>query len=90
MIKSVEFIRRIYLDDILIASKDEEHKKHLELVLSRLDKFGLRINLNKCLFGLKEILFLGFLVNEKGIVPDSERVSVILRKKLPDTSYANI
>jgi len=90
MIKSVEFIRRIYLDDILIASKDEEHKKHLELVLSRLDKFDSRINLNKCPFGLKEILFLGFLVNEKGIVPHPERVSVILRKKLPDTSYANI
>lgn len=49
-----DFIRNfliVYLDDILIFSNTkEEHLQHLELVLRRLHKEKLIINLDKCLF----------------------------------------
>lgn len=42
----------VYIDDILIASRDEnEHLQHLRTVLSRLNDYGVVINLNKCVFG---------------------------------------
>ncbi|UYV61122.1 hypothetical protein LAZ67_1003499 [Cordylochernes scorpioides] len=45
-----------YLDDILIASEsEEEHQNHLKIVFERFSKYGLRINMEKSVFGVKEI-----------------------------------
>jgi cleavage and polyadenylation specificity factor subunit 1 len=42
-----------YLDDIIIASKDEqEHLEHLREVFSRLREAGLVINAEKCVFAV--------------------------------------
>ena len=42
----------VYIDDILVASKDEEsHKQHLREVFRRLSHYGLRLNHDKCFFG---------------------------------------
>lgn len=39
-----------YLDDILVASKDEnQHKQHLRLVFNKLREYGLVINPTKCI-----------------------------------------
>jgi hypothetical protein len=43
----------IYLDNILIYSKDKtEHKKHVKRVLKRLQKFKLYAKRLKCEFGV--------------------------------------
>lgn len=48
-----------YIDDICISSKDEEeHAKHLRIVLERLREYDLKINVAKCAFAKEEILFL--------------------------------
>ncbi|UYV70228.1 hypothetical protein LAZ67_7002244 [Cordylochernes scorpioides] len=53
----------VYLDDILVASKtEEEHYSHLETLFSRLNSYGLRINLSKSKFLVQEIDFLGYLI----------------------------
>ncbi|GFX32467.1 retrovirus-related Pol polyprotein from transposon opus [Trichonephila clavipes] len=46
----------LYLDDILVASENEEHHKtHLKLVFDRLQKHGLRVNISKSLnFGRED------------------------------------
>ncbi len=42
----------VYLDDILIASPDQQtHLQHLRLVLERLREGGLLLNMDKCQFG---------------------------------------
>lgn len=42
----------VYIDDICIASIDEsEHRRHLDIVLQRLQKFDVKINLAKCDIG---------------------------------------
>lgn len=49
-----------FFNDILIASASEaEHEKHLKIVFDRLNSFHLRINLDKCVFGVSELTFLG-------------------------------
>ena len=57
----------VYLDDILIASSTEkEHMDDLKAVFKRLMDHGLVIRLEKCLFGVSSLEFLGHQVSKKG------------------------
>lgn len=77
----------VYLDDILIASRDEaEHLTHLRLVLERLHENGLVINPAKCIFGVPEIDFVGYRVNQNGIYPLPDKVSAIKDFPKPEMS----
>ncbi len=54
---------QIYLDNIIIYSKTlKKHKKHVRLVLHRLQKINLQMNINKCKFHVQEISFLELLL----------------------------
>lgn len=76
----------VYIDDILIASENaEEHKQHLRSLFERLRQYGLTINFSKCLFGVSELEFLGYLVTENGLKPLPSRVEAIMQYKLPKT-----
>lgn len=78
----------VYLDDILIASKDKkEHGEHLDLVCSRLNEYGLKLNLDKCVIGREEIEFLGHLLNENGFRPTTEKVRAISEFTKPRTIH---
>ncbi|CAK1581092.1 unnamed protein product [Parnassius mnemosyne] len=73
-----------YLDDILIASKDEaNHERHLCTVFERLREHGVVINTAKSIFGVPEVEFLGFMVSAEGTRPTKEKVSAILNFPLP-------
>lgn len=75
-----------YIDDILIASDNfEQHLEHLRLVFERLEKFGIVINLSKCVFGAQQIEFLGHLIDANGIRPIPSRVEAICNLKRPTT-----
>ena len=58
---------------------------HLEEVLRRFSEAGLIINVDKCVFAKSEVLFLGHLVTEKGILPSPDRVNVIKQIERPIT-----
>jgi hypothetical protein len=61
-------IVEIYIDDVVIKSLN--HDSHLEDVKRTLEctrKHGLKMNPNKCAFGVSAGEFLGFLVHEGGI-----------------------
>lgn len=76
----------VYLDDVLVASKDEkEHFKHLERLFQRLNDYGVVINVNKCVFGKPELEFLGHLVSSRGVRPLSDKVKAILAFPKPKT-----
>ncbi|GBO26525.1 Transposon Ty3-I Gag-Pol polyprotein [Araneus ventricosus] len=75
-----------FADDILIASKNhEDHYQHLKTLFSRLDEYGLCINVSKCIFGTSTIDFLGFNLSENGIKPLPDKVKYILDFPKPDT-----
>ena len=68
----------VYVDDVLIASHTpEEHKEHLCTALQRFNQYGILINPAKCVFGVKELHFLGHHVTQYGVSPLPERVQVI-------------
>ena len=58
----------VFIDDILVYSKDrEDHDTHLLVVLETLRKEHLYAKLSKCEFWLREISFLGHIILEEGI-----------------------
>lgn len=75
-----------YIDDVAIFSKNKiEHEQHLREVFSRLSKFGLTINLEKCEFGKSKIEFLGYEVSTEGIRPLQEKMDAINNFPKPAT-----
>ena len=68
----------VYLDDILIFSKNqEEHLRHIELVLQALEENELKAKLSKCEFMLDQIEFLGHVISKDGIATDPNKVKAI-------------
>jgi len=54
---------QIYLDDIIIYSKTlKKHKRHVRLILHRLQETDLQININKCKFHVQNFFFLKLLL----------------------------
>nr|GEV23672.1 putative reverse transcriptase domain-containing protein [Tanacetum cinerariifolium] len=64
----------VFIDDILIYSKlEKEHEDHLKTILDLLKKEKLYAKLSKCEFWLKEVQFLGHVVNRDGIHVDPSK-----------------
>jgi hypothetical protein len=69
----------IFIDDILIYSKnEEEHAEHLRIVLSRLREHKLYAKFSKCEFWLKKVPFLGHVLSGEGISVDPTKVQEVL------------
>ncbi|XP_071906060.1 uncharacterized protein [Coffea arabica] len=76
----------VFIDDILIYSKtQEEHVKHLEIVLQILREHKLYAKFSKCEFWLEEISFLGHKVSKDGIAVDPAKVEAVMNWKRPET-----
>jgi hypothetical protein len=74
----------VFIDDILIYSRnEEEHAKHLRIVLTRLREHQLYAKFSKCAFWLEEIQFLGHVLSANGIAVDPSKVQDILEWKSP-------
>ncbi|GJS77478.1 putative reverse transcriptase domain-containing protein [Tanacetum coccineum] len=74
----------VFIDDILIYSKSkEEHEVHLKMILDLLKKEKLYAKFSKCEFWLKEVQFLGHVVNRDGIYVDPSKVESVKNWKTP-------
>jgi hypothetical protein len=61
-------IVKIYIDDVVVKSKGyKEHLADLRDTLECTRKHGIKMNPNKCAFGVSASQFLGFMVHETGI-----------------------
>jgi hypothetical protein len=70
----------VFLDDILIYSKfEEEHERHLSLVLEALRKNKFSAKMKKCAFWLLEVSFLGHVINEHGILVHPKNVATMVK-----------
>lgn len=76
----------VYLDDIVIATETlEEHLRLLRIVGERLRQAGLTISLEKSRFCRKQVMYLGYLLNEHGVAIDSSRIQPVLDYARPKT-----
>jgi len=78
----------IYMDDILIATKDS--KSHVEIlteVFKRLVDNKLELRLDKCEFLQKEIKYLGYIISGEGIKPDSKGMQAVKDFPVPTKTH---
>lgn len=76
----------VWADDIIIFSNSlEEHKRHLDDILGKLDRNGFCISRSKIELGKEKVSWLGYTISAKGIEPDRNKVQQILAMRRPQT-----
>ncbi|PKI40010.1 hypothetical protein CRG98_039580 [Punica granatum] len=76
----------VYVDDMIAKSKEgEDHLVNLKRLFDCLKKYKLRFNPTKYTFGVKSGKLLGFVVSEKSIEVDLDKVKAIMELPPPST-----
>jgi len=76
----------VYVDDMIAKSEsEEEHILNLRKLFERLRKFKLKLNPAKCTFGVRSGKLLGFVVSQKGIEVDPDKMRAIIEMPAPST-----
>ena len=72
----------VYVDDMLVKSQDEgKHLDDLQETFDTLRQYNMKLNPNKCAFGVSLGKFLGFMVSYRGIEANPEKIKAILDMK---------
>ena len=75
-----------YVDDMLGKNKDEaNHLDDLKETLNTLRKYNMKLNPAKCDFAVASGKFLGFMVSQRGIEANPDKVKAIIEVKSPKT-----
>ena len=78
----------VFIDDILIYSKNEEdHTRHLRIVLQRLRDHHLYAKFSKCEFWLDCVKFLGHTISSEGISVDPAKVQEVMDWEPPTSVH---
>ena len=76
----------VYVDDMLIKSKEElTHLDDLKETFTTLRQYQMKLNPSKCAFGVASGKFLEFMVSQRGIKANPEKVQAILDMTSPKT-----
>jgi hypothetical protein len=76
----------VYIDDVVVKSVlQENHLADLRQVLERTRKHGMKMNPDKCAFGVTAGQFLGFMIHERGIEIGSKSKKAI-EEMVPPTN----
>ena len=73
-----------FIDDVLVHSSTRaEHPEHLETVLSRFAKAGLKLNLPKCQLARESVPYLGHTLSAEGVSPGEDKFKALTEKAPP-------
>ena len=76
----------VYIDDMLVKSKEElAHLDDLKETFTSLKQYQMKLNPSKCVFGVASGKFLGFMVSQRGIKANPEKVQAIINMASPRT-----
>ncbi|WKA12989.1 hypothetical protein VitviT2T_030330 [Vitis vinifera] len=76
----------VYVDDMIVKSRGRsDHLAALERFFERIRQFRLRLNPKKCTFGVTSGKLLGYMVSERGIEVDPDKIRAILDMPAPRT-----
>ena len=76
----------VYVDEMLVKSKDEaNHLDNLKETFNTLRKYNMKLNPAKYVFAVASRKFLGFMVSQRGIEANPDKVKAIIEVKSPKT-----
>ena len=74
----------IYLDDILVFSKDlQEHIDRLRTIFERIRASGVKLSPKKCNFLKSEVSYLGHTISQSGVKTDERKIKKVLEWPIP-------
>ena len=77
----------VYVDDMLVKSLDEyKHLDDLKETFDTLRRHQMKLNPRKCAFRVSSGKFLGFMVSQRGIEANPDKIQVILDMEPPKNS----
>jgi hypothetical protein len=77
----------VYVDDMLVKSKEEsDHLDDLRETFETLRKYQMKLNPSKCAFSVYSGKFLGFMVSQRGIEANPDKIKTILEMQPPKTT----
>ena len=83
-VEPLEDSMEVYIDDMLAKSAAaRDHVTHLEQTFSIIRQTNMMLNPNKYTFAVKTGKFLGFMVSQRGIEANSEKIQAILDIESP-------
>ncbi|KAL2238323.1 UNVERIFIED_CONTAM: Retrovirus-related Pol polyprotein from transposon [Sesamum indicum] len=76
----------VYVDDMLVKSKrSQDHLADLAQAFAIMKAYGMKLNPDKCTFGVSGGKFLGYMVSERGIEANPEKIRAIMDLRSPVT-----
>ncbi len=77
---------RNYLDDLILWAPDfPDLLSRVKQLFTLLIDHGVKLNLSKCTFRLKEVTFLGHRISAAGTKPDPKNIEGVAKMKAPTT-----
>jgi len=76
-----------YVDDMVVASQERgQHAADLEELFATISKYRLKLNPEKCVFGVEAGRFLGFMLTERGIEAIPDKCATIIAMRSPTSA----
>ena len=73
-----------YVDDMVVTSeKEDQHVTDLEELFTTIAMYNLKLNPDKCVFGVGAGKFLSLLLTERGIEANPENCTTIIEMRSP-------
>ena len=82
-LEGLEGVRCIADDVIIWGRTEDEPDERVRLFLLRCCEIGISMNKEKCRFGLHEIPFMGHVISNTGLKPDTSKVEAVLKMEPP-------
>ena len=74
----------MYVDDMLVKSlRENDHLDDLRETFNTLRSYNMKLNPNKCAFGVTAGKFLGFMVSQRGIEVNPKKIRAIMELEPP-------
>ena len=84
--KQIGTSMEVYIDDMLVKSTTTElHIAHLSEAFQILREYNMKLNPAKCAFRVSAKKFLGFIVNNRGIEANPDKIKVVLDMPPPSS-----
>ena len=75
---------QVYVDDMLVKSRrEEDHLEDLRETFGTLRSYNMKLNPGKCAFGVTAGKFLGFIVLQRGLEANLDKIRAIIEMKPP-------
>ena len=82
--KQIGKTMEVYVDDMLVKSmRASDHIDNLAEMFDILRKYRMKLNPQKCVFGVESGKFLGFIVNHRGIEANPAKIQALMNMRSP-------